>query len=132
MSLTPQQSALIERSLDLIEKGLREKIRETMSLPAGEGDGGAAGTVNDFGDEAAASTEQDLNHVLHERYLRELDGIEAVRHRLAAGQVNRCEDCGEEIAYERLLAYPFATRCIECQARREKFGAEAPNATAAR
>lgn len=125
MSLTPSQSAVLERSLDRIEKGVREKLLETLPLPADEKYADMAGTVHDFGDEAAASTERDFNHALHERYLRELHQIEAVRGRLAAGEVDLCTECGEEIGYERLLAYPFATRCVECQQRHERIGGDA-------
>ena len=123
MSLTQRQNAALERSLDRIEEGLRAKIHETMPVPVNEKYADLTGTVQDFGDEALASTEQDFNHVLHERYLRELQQIEAVRRRLSAGEANHCAECGEEIGYERLLAYPFATRCVDCQARYEKFGA---------
>ena len=122
MSLTQRQNAALERSLDQIERGVREKIHETMPDPAGDRFPDLAGTVQDFGDEALASTEQDFNHVLHERYLRELQEIEAVRRRLSAGNADRCAECDEEIGYDRLLAYPFATRCVDCQARIEKFG----------
>jgi RNA polymerase-binding protein DksA len=122
MSLTQRQNAALERSLDRIEEGVREKIHQTMPTAAGEQYTDQVGTVQDFGDEAQASTEQDFNHVLHERYLRELQEIEAVRRRLSAGEADRCSDCGEEIGYERLLAYPFATRCVDCQALHEKFG----------
>ena len=123
MTLTQTQNAALARSLDRIEQGVREKIQETMPAAADEKYAGMAGTVHDFGDEALASTEQDFNHVLHERYLRELQEIEAVRRRLSAGEANRCEQCGEEIGYDRLLAYPFATRCVDCQVLYEKFGA---------
>jgi RNA polymerase-binding transcription factor len=126
VSLTPPQSAMLERSLDRIEHGVREKIHETLPLPADDIYADRAGTVQDFGDEAAASTERDFNHALHERYLRELQQIEAVRARLAVGDVDRCAECGEEIGYERLLAYPFATRCVECQQRHERFNGNAP------
>jgi DnaK suppressor protein len=122
MSLTQRQNAALESSLDQIEEGVRAKIHETLPAPINEKFPDLTGTVQDFGDEALASTEQDFNHVLHERYLRELQQIEAVRRRLSAGDANRCADCGEEIGYDRLLAYPFATRCVECQARYEKFG----------
>lgn len=130
MSLTPPQSAQIERSLDRIERSVREKIRETMPPPAEEKYVEVAGAGNDFGDEAAASTEQALNHVLLERCLRELEAIEAVRRRLSAGEADRCAECDEEIGYQRLLAYPLATRCVECQERHERFGAPASNAGA--
>jgi DnaK suppressor protein len=123
VSLTQPQSALLERSLDRIEEEVREKIHETLPLDAEEKNADHAGDVQDFGDEAAASTEQDLNYTLHERYLRELRDIEAVRKRLADGVADRCDDCGEPIDWQRLLAYPFATRCLECQARHEKLTA---------
>jgi RNA polymerase-binding transcription factor DksA len=123
--LTPPQNAVLERSLDTLEEGVRKKIHETLPQVADEKYTELVGNVYDFGDEAAASTQQDFNHALLERYLNELQQIEAVRRRLAEGEVDRCTACGEAIDYRRLLAYPFATRCIECQARHEKFGAEA-------
>lgn len=125
MSLTPPQSAVLERSLDAIERGVREKIHETLPQVADEKYTELVGNVQDFGDEAAASTQQDFNHALLERCLQELRQIEAVRLRIARGEVDRCVGCGEAIEYRRLLAYPFATRCIDCQARHERFGAEA-------
>jgi DnaK suppressor protein len=124
LSLTAPQSAALERSLDALEKGVREKIHETLPQMADEKYTELVGNVNDFGDEAAASTQQDFNHALLERYLQELHQIEAVRRRLAEGEVDRCVQCGEAIEYKRLVAYPFATRCVECQARLEKFGVE--------
>ncbi|MBS0432976.1 MAG: TraR/DksA C4-type zinc finger protein [Proteobacteria bacterium] len=41
--------------------------------------------------------------------------IRAARERLSAGTYGICTDCGEAIAYQRLLAYPTAKRCIHCQ-----------------
>jgi RNA polymerase-binding transcription factor len=32
-----------------------------------------------------------------------------------------CEDCGDEIAIERLKARPVARRCIKCKTRQEKI-----------
>ena len=125
MSLKPPQSEALERSLDTLEKGVREKIRETLPQVADEKHTELAGTVYDFGDEAAASTQQDFNHALLERYLGELQQIETVRRRLAEGEADRCAECGEPIDYQRLIAYPFAIRCIECQARHERFGSDA-------
>lgn len=124
MSLTPPQNAVLERSLDALEKGVRKKIHETLPQTGDEKYTELIGNVQDFGDEAAASTQQDFNHALLERYLRELKLIEAVRRRLAEGEVDRCAECGEAIEYKRLLAYPFATRCVDCQTRHERFGAE--------
>lgn len=49
--------------------------------------------------------------------------IIAARRRLAAGRYGICIDCGEDIAYARLLAYPTAKRCIDCQRVHEERGA---------
>jgi RNA polymerase-binding transcription factor DksA len=46
-----------------------------------------------------------------ERQLAELDAAVA---RLDAGGYGRCESCGGQIAAERLLVRPAATRCIAC------------------
>lgn len=124
MGLSPPQSAVLERSLDRLEQGVREKIHETLPRVGGDKHDELSGVVQDFGDEAAAATQQDFDHALLERYLRVLRQIEAVRRRISDGAVDCCSECGEQIAYQRLLAYPFATRCIECQARHERFNGD--------
>ena len=36
--------------------------------------------------------------------------------RRAQGVYGKCEDCGQDIGIERLVALPSATRCVRCQA----------------
>ena len=62
----------------------------------------------------------EIDDALIERHVRELRALEAARRRLADGSINRCTDCGDDIGYERLLAYPVAVRCVVCQDRHEK------------
>lgn len=52
--------------------------------------------------------------------LQDVRDIAAARQRIAAGKYGECTDCGADIAYERLLAYPTAKRCIDCQREHEK------------
>ena len=40
--------------------------------------------------------------------------------RIKIGKYGICEDCGEMIDTDRLMAYPEATLCAKCQAKREK------------
>lgn len=47
--------------------------------------------------------------------VQDVRDIKAARERLSTGTYGICVDCGEAIAYERLLAYPTAKRCIHCQ-----------------
>ena len=61
-----------------------------------------------------------MEHALIQRHLAELREVEVACARLAAGTIDECEDCGEEIGYKRLNANPVAVRCIDCQGRYEK------------
>lgn len=56
--------------------------------------------------------------------IEEVRDITAARERVAAGTYGSCVDCGDVIAYERLLAYPTAKRCIRCQRLYEQRSAE--------
>lgn len=40
--------------------------------------------------------------------------------RVKIGKYGICEDCGEMIDTDRLMAYPEATFCVKCEAKREK------------
>lgn len=57
---------------------------------------------------ALLSQEQDL-----------LSEINAAIERVDKGIANMCISCGEDIAFERLLAVPTAQTCIRCQQTRE-------------
>jgi RNA polymerase-binding protein DksA len=57
--------------------------------------------------------------------IEDVRDINAARERMATGTYGSCTDCGEEIAYERLLAYPTAKRCIHCQRLYERQNAAA-------
>ena len=50
----------------------------------------------------------------------ELRALELARQRVAIGEYGVCADCGSDIGYERLLAFPAAPRCLDCQRRHEK------------
>jgi len=54
------------------------------------------------------------------RELGELRALEAARQRFSEGNYGVCLDCGGDIDYRRLRAYPAAIRCIDCQRRHEK------------
>ena len=120
MTLTAAQSAKLTRVLDELEREVREKIRASMPQLADQKYIDLVGVVYDTADEATATMQEEVDHTLLEHYLQKLKQIQAARGRLESGEANACEDCGEEIGYKRLHAYPFATRCIHCQTVREK------------
>lgn len=48
-----------------------------------------------------------------------LDQVNAALRRIAEGTYGTCGTCGKQIAPRRLEALPYATLCIECQAKAE-------------
>ncbi len=61
-----------------------------------------------------------LNDPLIQQNLQDVRDIVAARRRMIARTYGECTDCGTAIDYERLLAYPTAKRCIDCQRAHEQ------------
>ena len=74
----------------------------------------------DIGDQSMADALADLNVAIVDRHIRELRDIEAARARVADRTYGVCVDCGDDIALERLRAWPTAKRCHACQQQRER------------
>jgi len=66
-------------------------------------------------DQARAAV-NDTMLVFHRTQLADID---AARARLADGTYGMCLDCGNDIPFARLQAYPAAKRCVECQRKYE-------------
>lgn len=78
-----------------------------------------AGAVHDAAEESVADLLEGMNHFLLNREVEQLRDIEAALERMSEGSYGVCIDCGEDIAVERLRAYPTAKRCFTCQAHHE-------------
>jgi DnaK suppressor protein len=57
---------------------------------------------------------------LHDREKFLLGKIDKQMARLDAGEIDVCEDCGEAIAFKRLMARPVTTLCIDCKEQSER------------
>jgi RNA polymerase-binding protein DksA len=120
MALTAEQRAELKAIIEARREKLAAEIRREVDQSREESFGAVAGPVTDTGDEAVADLLSDLDTAEVSRDLTELRELDAACQRLAAGTYGVCESCGREIAYERLLVYPAATRCIECQTVHER------------
>lgn len=96
-------------SLNELERSSDERYR-----------GAFAGRAADRLDEALTEMTQAMDDAILKRYIEDIRDIAAARKRIAAGDYGVCIECGGEIGYERLLAYPTAKRCIQCQREHEK------------
>jgi RNA polymerase-binding protein DksA len=74
----------------------------------------------DSGDEAMANALADINVATVDHHVRDVRDIKAALQRIEDGSFGSCIDCGDEIAVERLRAYPTAKRCLQCQEKRER------------
>jgi RNA polymerase-binding protein DksA len=87
------------------------------------------GVPADWTDAARAETTLAADDAVINQDIEDVRDIRAARERLSAGTYGVCTDCGEAIAYERLLAYPTAKRCIHCQRLHEQRKADGPSAS---
>lgn len=72
--------------------------------------------------DAAMDTAQDeISSQLVEVESRELSQIEDALNRLRSGHYGDCENCNKVIPLARLQAVPYATLCIECARKQEKY-----------
>ena len=65
-------------------------------------------------------TERDTAFALQEHDIEELEATELALQRIAQGTYGICLACETAIPVTRLLAFPSASRCIECQEVAEK------------
>jgi DnaK suppressor protein len=130
MALTNTQCSKLERKLDQQYKSMLEQVRDALEKSENQQyveliDRAPA----DSGDQATGDALADLNLAIIDRHVRELRDIEASRARIADGSFGTCTDCGGDIGFERLLAYPTAKRCFSCQRQHEKTYAHEGNPT---
>ena len=120
VKLTSEQRRTLERRLTERRTELVHKVRAATEFAKTENIVKVAGEVGDPGDESMAAQLVDLNLAEAQSEVRELRAIEEAFGRLADDTYGYCTECGTEIPYARLEAYPTAERCTECQARHER------------
>src|ERR671923_2458883 len=120
MALTDKQAqelrGMIEARRNALLAELREDAARTREQPYAE----HAGPAPDAGDESVATLIADLEQADVTRDLDEFRALEAARERIKDGGYGIGIDCGNDVGYERLKAFPAALRCVRCQERHEK------------
>jgi DnaK suppressor protein len=70
-------------------------------------------------DRASLESDRALILRMRDRERKLLAKIDEAVKRLDTGSYGRCEECGDEIALERLKARPVTTLCIACKSDQE-------------
>jgi RNA polymerase-binding protein DksA len=118
-ALTPDQTSQLAQALSTRQKSLLEEVRDELERSGEQHYIDLAGRVTDSGDQAVADALADLDAAIIDRQVKELRDIDAAQARMRSGSYGVCIDCGQDIGFERLRAYPTAKRCIQCQTKRE-------------
>ncbi|HEY6420147.1 MAG TPA: TraR/DksA C4-type zinc finger protein [Candidatus Binataceae bacterium] len=79
----------------------------------------AATVPGDEADVAAGHNEAEMSARLSEHRRSMILAINSALERLDGGEYGLCQQCGGEIALERLQVLPFAPLCFDCQNDRE-------------
>jgi RNA polymerase-binding protein DksA len=76
---------------------------------------------NHLGETASVTLDREIDYTLEENSGHVLNEIDDALVRLADGTYGKCRGCGGEIPTERLEAMPWATQCIDCKRREERW-----------
>ena len=124
-ALTSSQLNQLVTKLNADYQALRREVREELE---NSGNQHRIELLNqepgDSGDESLANALADFNLTILDRHIDGIRDIEAALQRIKNGEYGVCIDCGEDVAFPRLMAYPTAKRCIVCQEQREKHYAQ--------
>jgi DnaK suppressor protein len=121
MSLSRSQVTELAEQLDRRSESLLEEVRDEVEHSENQQYIELIGRVPpDVGDQSVADALADLNLTIIDRHVQELRDIDAAKLRVGEGSFGVCIDCGGDIGFERLRAYPTAKRCRPCQEHREK------------
>lgn len=130
MALSDKQLAELSSRLEARRRELAGEVQDELGDTESREFGALSGALpGDSGDQSVADQQADLNLTMTDRHAEALAAVDAARERIRQGTYGYCIDCGTEIGYERLLAYPTAERCIEDQERVEKTYAHAGTPT---
>jgi len=120
-ALTSADQARLKAELEARRSALRVEVKTQIAGSGDEGVVGLRNRIQESGDEwgvADGLAELDLAEVRH--VLSDLTEVDLALARMRDGTYGECVDCGETIAPARLMAYPTAQRCINCQGAYER------------
>jgi len=115
----------LEKLLQAQRRASLEEAEAELKLVHEQSVADVAGEVADTGDESVAMLLTDLNNTMAQRHVDEIRAIDSALAHIRSDEFGYCADCGGDIPFERLQAFPTATRCTACQTKREHTFAHA-------
>ena len=108
-----------QQQLDTLRKALEEELSSVDDQLVEHGSPADSESVEvdvdeGFADSAHATAERSQTLAIVEQLHAHRREIKAALARMDAGTFGKCENCGQEIPYERLEARPSSTLCMSC------------------
>ena len=114
--LTDTEKSQIRKVLEEARQRLQRKSESALSYSMNHERNIGRDSIDESMEEEIFSTEMRL----HDREKFLLGKINKQLARLENGGIDVCEDCGEQIAFRRLMARPVTTLCIDCKEQSER------------
>src|SRR6184192_1442615 len=113
--LNESQKGQLRTALETERARLIENAKDGLQFSMNRERNIGRDSIDESMEEEIFSTELRLRD--REKFL--LNKILQALDRLEANSIDECEDCGESIAFKRLLARPVTTLCRECKEDKE-------------
>ncbi len=114
--LTEKERDLLREALLAEKQRLLRNAQDGLAFSMNRERNIGRDSIDESMEEELFSTELRLRD--REKFL--LSKIVSALDRLEQNTIDACEDCGEPIAFKRLLARPVTTLCIDCKEERER------------
>jgi len=125
--LSPGQRALLQQ---LLEMRQHELDRRVAMRQGGRSERASETLRQDNDDVPQRASDREIDLVRADRDVEELGAVSDALARVHDADFGRCADCGDAIPFDRLKLEPWALRCVNCEAKRERSrGAISPRST---
>jgi DnaK suppressor protein len=114
--LSQKEKAEIRRVLEEEQRRLARTSQNALSYSMNHERNIGRDSIDESMEEEIFSTEMRL----HDREKFLLGKVAKQLARLAANEIDVCEECGESISFRRLMARPVTTLCIDCKEQAER------------
>lgn len=114
----------IEQQLRVHREALQTHLHGARRATGNDAYSDITGTVHSLSDESFAELLTALSNASLGREAEALQETDEALQRLRSNSYGYCFDCGQAIERKRLLAYPIAKRCLQCQREHENKHSE--------
>ncbi len=118
--LTSAEAEALKEQLLARRAELLAEIRDKLAESRAHTGTGEIVQWSETGDQALATLIASTDFEIARRDIEAVREVDASLRSIAAGEYGHCVDCGRSVGFNRLQAYPTATRCTDCQGHFER------------